>query len=64
MAFYRKLDAEAVLIVAPGVIGVDLLQDPKMVAERIFMALGSLRGNLTIIEKKRFRQRSLAKRGS
>ena len=63
LVFYRQLNAEAVVIIAPGVLGVDLLADASAVAERIHSASGTLRGNLTIVEKKRFRQRSLAKSG-
>jgi predicted nuclease of predicted toxin-antitoxin system len=63
LVFYRQLNAEAVVIIAPGVLGVDLLADASAVAERIHSASGILRGNLTIVEKKRFRQRSLAKSG-
>lgn len=62
LVFRRGLDAEAVVIVAPGVLGVDLTADARHVADRIFAASDTLQGNLTIVEAKRFRQRRLSAR--
>lgn len=62
LVFYRQLDAEAVVIIAPGVLGVDLLADANAVVERLDAASSSLLGNLTIVERKRLRQRPLAKK--
>lgn len=62
LVFFRQLDAEAVVIIAPGVLGPDLERDAQALVERLNAVLGSLPGNLTIAEKKGFRQRSLPKR--
>ena len=62
LVFFRQLNAEAVVIIAPGVLGTDLLTDASALAERLYAASDSLRGNLTIVESKRFRQRPLTKK--
>jgi predicted nuclease of predicted toxin-antitoxin system len=62
LVFRRGLDAEAVVIVAPGVLGVDLIDNARHVADRIFAASDRLPGHLTIVEPKRLRQRRLSVR--
>jgi predicted nuclease of predicted toxin-antitoxin system len=59
LVFHRRLEAEAVVIIAPGVLGTDLLRDAEAVAERLLRASAELEGRLTIVEDKRFRQRPL-----
>jgi predicted nuclease of predicted toxin-antitoxin system len=59
LAFHRHLKAEAVVIIAPGTLGVNLAADCRSVAERLLSASKGLSGRLTIVEKKRLRQRPL-----
>jgi predicted nuclease of predicted toxin-antitoxin system len=59
LVFHRQLRAEAVVIIAPGVLGVNLLEDARLAAERLWSAAGELQGRLTIVESKRLRQRPL-----
>lgn len=59
LVFHRQLRAEAVVTIAPGVLGADLLEDAKSLAERLSAASAELVGRLTIVERKRFRQRPL-----
>lgn len=61
LVFRQGLDAGAIVIIAPGVLGVELIEDAKRVADRIHLASNSLSGNLTIVERKRLRQRALSK---
>jgi predicted nuclease of predicted toxin-antitoxin system len=59
LAFRSRLEAEAIIIIAPGVLGFDLIQAAENVAERILLLGETLAGNLTIIERTRTRQRPL-----
>jgi predicted nuclease of predicted toxin-antitoxin system len=59
LVFYRQLRAEAVVIIAPGVLGVNLLEDAESLAERLLSSSEELSGRLTIVEGKRLRQRPL-----
>lgn len=59
LAFRSRQKAEAIVIIAPGVLGFELIRDAEIVAERISRIEGTLAGNLTIIEKERIRQRTL-----
>lgn len=61
LVFRQGLDADAIVIIAPGVLGFDLIEDARRVADRIHLASDSLSGNLTIVERKRLRQRALSK---
>lgn len=61
LVFRRHLKAEAVVIIAPGALGVDLLEDARSVAERLLAAAAELEGRLTIVESKRLRQRPLTR---
>ena len=63
LVFRQGLDANAIVIIAPGVLGFDLIEDARNVADRIHLASDSLSGNLTIVERKRLRQRALSKPG-
>jgi predicted nuclease of predicted toxin-antitoxin system len=51
--------AEAIIIIAPGALGVDLHNDAEIVASRILDRLPTLRSKLTIIERSRTRERPL-----
>jgi predicted nuclease of predicted toxin-antitoxin system len=59
LAFRLKLEAEAIVIIGPGVLGPNLEEDAERVVNRIIELKGSLRGHLTIMEAKRTRQRRL-----
>ena len=64
LAFRMGLNAEAIIIIAPGVIGVGLERDASQVADRILKLKDELPGRLTIIETRRTRQRALRIRTS
>ncbi len=61
LVFRRQLRAPAVVIIAPGVLGVDLAGDAKRLADRLVTAFAGLAGQLTIVEGRRLRQRPLTK---
>lgn len=59
LVFHRQLRAEAVVIIAPGALGVDLVGDAGSVAKRLVAVSAELPGRLTIVERRRLRQRPL-----
>jgi predicted nuclease of predicted toxin-antitoxin system len=59
LVFHKHLKAEAVVIIAPGALGAELIKDAKSIAERLLSASTELLGRLTIVERRRLRQRPL-----
>ncbi|GAB5505431.1 MAG: hypothetical protein Rhirs2KO_05940 [Rhizobiaceae bacterium] len=59
LAFRAGFNAEAIIIVAPGVIGIAVEDDASRVADRLVKLKDELPGRLTIIETARTRQRDL-----
>lgn len=59
LVFRSGLAAEAIVIVAPGSLGFDIVADAEQVASRIFELSNTLRGSLTILERTRTRRRPL-----
>jgi predicted nuclease of predicted toxin-antitoxin system len=56
LVFVARERAEAIVIIAPGVLGIDLTESSDRVAERVFQLRDTLAGNLTIMG--RFRRGS------
>ncbi len=59
LVFRSKVAAYAIVIIAPGVLGVDLRTDARSLVRRILAASTELQGRLTIVERERLRQRPL-----
>lgn len=62
LAFRSRIEAEAIVIIGAGVVGADLVKDAKHAVQRLVELGDRLRGQLTILEVGRTRQRSLLAR--